>query len=94
MTGPDALFTLIVVLGFLASAFDHWLFGKGKLNPYVRLLYLACVIVVDGWLAVTVNPALGLWVLLYLFGAWNAVKAQRAAETRRLHIERASKKQC
>ena len=81
MTGPDVLFSVIVVLGFIAAVVDHWLFGEHKFNPTVRMTYLGCCIVVDGWLAVTVNATLWLWVLLYVWGVWNAMR--QAARARR-----------
>ena len=71
------LFTTIIVLGFGAAVVDHWYYGNRAFNPSVRVLYLGCVIAIDGWLAITVNPALFLWVLLYVWGVWNVIRGVR-----------------
>lgn len=74
MTGPDVLFSIIVVVGFVASALDHHFYGKREFHRPVRALYLGCVIAIDLWLALTVNPFLALWVLLYVYGLWNVFR--------------------
>ena len=51
MTGPDILFSTIVVVGFAASALDHHFYGKREFHKPVRALYLGCVIAIDLWLA-------------------------------------------
>lgn len=71
MTGPDVLFSVIVVWAFIGSAADHWYIGRGVINKPLRYFVLGCFVCTEAYLAMTAQPAMWLYVALNVWGIIN-----------------------
>jgi len=82
MNNPmEIFFNLFVVAAFASSALDHWFIGRGIIVVPLRCFLLGCFLFTEGYLAVTAQPAMWLYVILNLWGLVN-IYAHRNAPLR------------
>ena len=67
MTGHEIMFNVIVVMAFVASAANHWLLARNRVNRVLIVFMLGCFVFTEGYLAME-RPALWLYVVLNLWG--------------------------
>ena len=73
MEVASAVFTVAVVLAFLGSAYDHWLFAQGVLNRRLRFGILLLFTYTESFLAVTEKPEMWLYAALNVWAIGNLV---------------------
>lgn len=74
----EIFFNLFVVLAFCSSAVDHWFVGRGYIVVPLRCFLLGCFIFTEGYLALTVAPAMWLYVALNVWGIGNLWAGRKA----------------
>jgi hypothetical protein len=70
VTGPDILFSVLVLFAFLASMADHYVVGQGRINKPLRAFLLGCFIVTESWIALDGKPVVFLYVALNFWGLY------------------------
>jgi hypothetical protein len=81
MTEATIIYNTVVVLAFLAQAYNYVLLGKGNVNRTLYLFVLSCFIFIESWIAVE-RPVMWLWVSLNIWGALNLLKGKTAERER------------
>ena len=74
----EIFFNLFVVFAFGAAIADHWFCGRGYIVVPLRCFLLGCFVVTEGYLAVTAQPAMWLYVFLNVWGLANLYAGRKA----------------
>ena len=92
MTGPDALFSVLVGMAFVAALIDHyWVGAHGTIHRPVRAFLLGCFIATETWVALDGKPAMFLYVSLNFFGLWMLFAHKRVAPLADVWLKRRAK---
>jgi len=78
MTEAVIMFRAMVVLTFALSAINHFLLPRGIISRTLIILMLAGFIYTEGYIALTVDPTMWLYVSLNLWGLANFWKTRNA----------------
>jgi hypothetical protein len=68
MSTLEILFNIFIVFAFASSIADHYFVGRGYIVAPLRAFLLGCFVFTEGYLAVTAQPAMWLYVTLNLWG--------------------------
>lgn len=74
----EIFFNIFVILAFCSSALDHWFLGRGFIVVPLRCFLLGCFVFTEGYLAVTAQPAMWLYVALNVWGLANIYHGRKS----------------
>ena len=67
----EIFFNVFVCFAFISAAADHWFLGRGIILRPLRCFLLGCFVFTEGYLAITAQPAMWLYVALNVWGLAN-----------------------
>ncbi len=71
MTDALIMFRAMVVMTFALAAANHYLIPRGRISRTVIIVMLGGFIYTEGYLAITVDPTMWLYVSLNVWGLYN-----------------------
>lgn len=74
----EIFFNLFIALAFCSAIADHWFVGRGYIVVPLRAFLLGCFLFTEGYLAMTAQPAMWLYVLLNMWGLANLYMGRKS----------------
>ena len=74
----EIFFNIFVAAAFLTAGLDHWFIGRGRIVVPLRCFLLGCFVFTEGYLALTAQPAMWLYVTLNLWGLANIYAGRKS----------------
>ena len=65
------MFRLMILLTFCLSALNHFLLPRGIISRTLIITMLCGFVYTEGYLAITVDPTMSLYVVLNIWGLYN-----------------------